>query len=148
MFARPTTPLLLSLLASVCAISACTVGPDYAGAPQVAPDAAHASNFVRTPAAGMVSTRAPSQWWLSLNDPQLNALIDAALAHNPDVHAAQARLREARAQLQHQKANGMPNASFDAAALRMREPNLSSLSSLRRLNRFAASTTPRTPANP
>lgn len=129
MFARPITPLLLSLLASVCAISACTVGPDYAGAPQVAPDAAHASNFVRTPAAGMVSTRAPSQWWLSLNDPQLNALIDAALAHNPDVHAAQARLREARAQLQHQTANGMPTASFDAAALRMREPNLSSLSS-------------------
>ncbi|MGX6999382.1 efflux transporter outer membrane subunit [Caballeronia sp. KNU42] len=129
MFPRPTTPLLLTLLASVCAISACTVGPDYAGAPQVAPDAAHASNFVRTPAAGMVSTRAPSQWWLSLNDPQLNALIDAALAHNPDVHAAQARLREARAQLQHQQANGMPTASFDAAALRVREPNLSALSS-------------------
>jgi len=133
MFARPTAPLsltpLLTLLASVCALSACTVGPDYAGAPQVAPDAAHAANFVRTPAAGMVSTRAPSQWWLSLDDPQLNALIDAALAHNPDVHAAQARLREARAQLQHQKANGMPTASFDAAALRMREPNLSSLSS-------------------
>ncbi|SAL60489.1 RND efflux system outer membrane lipoprotein [Caballeronia udeis] len=133
MFARPTAPLsltpLLTLLASVCALSACTVGPDYAGAPQVAPDAAHAANFVRTPAAGMVSTRAPSQWWLALDDPQLNTLIDAALAHNPDVHAAQARLREARAQLQHQKANGMPTASFDAAALRMREPNLSSLSS-------------------
>jgi NodT family efflux transporter outer membrane factor (OMF) lipoprotein len=129
MFDRSVAPFLLTLLASVCALSACTVGPDYAGAPQVAPDAAHASNFVRTPVAGMVSTRAPSQWWLSLNDPQLNTLIDAALAHNPDVHAAQERLREARAQLQHQKANGMPTASFDAAALRMREPNLSSLSS-------------------
>jgi NodT family efflux transporter outer membrane factor (OMF) lipoprotein len=129
MFPRPTAPLFLTLLASACALSACTVGPDYAGAPQVAHDAAHAPNFVRTPAVGMVSTRAPSQWWLSLNDPQLNVLIDAALAHNPDVHAAQARLREARAQLQHQKANGMPTASFDAAALRMREPNLSSLSS-------------------
>ncbi|HEV7835644.1 MAG TPA: efflux transporter outer membrane subunit, partial [Caballeronia sp.] len=129
MFHRPTAPFLLTLLASACALSACTVGPDYAGAPQVAPDAAHASSFVRTPAVGMVSTRAPSQWWLSLDDPQLNTLIDAALAHNPDVHAAQARLREARAQLQHQKANGMPTASFDAAALRVREPNLSSFSS-------------------
>ncbi|MFT4433796.1 efflux transporter outer membrane subunit [Caballeronia sp. 15715] len=128
MFDRPTAPFLLTL-ASVCALSACTVGPDYAGAPQVAPDATHASNFVRTPAAGMVSTRAPSQWWLALDDPQLNTLIDAALADNPDVHAAQARLREARAQLQHQNANGMPTASLDAAALRMREPNLSSLSS-------------------
>jgi NodT family efflux transporter outer membrane factor (OMF) lipoprotein len=133
MSASPTAPLFaplfLTLLASVCALSACTVGPDYAGAPQVAPASAHAPNFVRTPAVGMVSTRAPSQWWLSLNDPQLNALIDAALVHNPDVHAAQARLREARAQLQHQKANGMPTASFDAAALRVREPNVSSLSS-------------------
>jgi NodT family efflux transporter outer membrane factor (OMF) lipoprotein len=128
MFFRSTPPVFLTLLA-VAALSACTVGPDYAGAPQVAPDAAHAAGFVRTPATGMVTTRAPSQWWLALNDPQLNALIDAALAHNPDVHAAQARLREARAQLQHSKANGMPTASFDAAALRTRSPDLSSLSS-------------------
>jgi NodT family efflux transporter outer membrane factor (OMF) lipoprotein len=129
MFSRPSAPLFLTLLASVCAISACTVGPDYAGAPQVAPDAAHAANFVRAPAVGIVSTRAPSQWWLALNDPQLNALIDAALAHNPDIHAAQARLRESRAQLQNQKANGMPKGSVDAAALRLRQPNLSALSS-------------------
>jgi NodT family efflux transporter outer membrane factor (OMF) lipoprotein len=117
---------MLTLLASVCALSACTVGPDYPGAPVVAPDAAHAAAFVRTPAAGasVVSTRAPNQWWLTLDDPQLNALIDAALAHNPDLHAAQARLRESRAQLQQQKANELPKASVDAAALRMREPNL------------------------
>jgi NodT family efflux transporter outer membrane factor (OMF) lipoprotein len=129
MFSRPSAPLFLTLLAFVCAISACTVGPDYAGAPQVAPDAARAANFVRAPAVGIVSTRAPSQWWLALNDPQLNTLIDAALAHNPDIHAAQARLRESRAQLQNQKANGMPKGSVDAAALRLRQPNLSALSS-------------------
>jgi NodT family efflux transporter outer membrane factor (OMF) lipoprotein len=129
MFSRPVSPLLFALLACVCALPACTVGPDYAGAPNVAPDAARAANFVRTPATGMVSTRAPSQWWLALNDPQLNTLIDAALAHNPDLHAAQARLREARAQLQHQRANGMPTASLDAAALRARQPDLSSLGS-------------------
>ena len=129
MFSRPSAPLFLTLLAAVCAIPACTVGPDYAGAPQVAPDAASAANFVRAPAVGVVSTRAPSQWWLALNDPQLNTLIDAALAHNPDIHAAQARLRESRAQLQHEKANGMPKGTVDAAALRMRQPNLSALSS-------------------
>ncbi|MDN7181484.1 efflux transporter outer membrane subunit [Caballeronia sp. SEWSISQ10-4 2] len=129
MFSRPFAPLFLTLLAAVCAISACTVGPDYAGAPQVAPDAARAANFVRVPAVGIVSTRAPNQWWLALNDPQLNTLIDAALAHNPDIHAAQARLRESRAQLQHEKANGMPKGTVDAAALRMRQPNLSALSS-------------------
>lgn len=129
MFSRPSAPLFLTLLASVCAISACTVGPDYAGAPQVAPDAARAANFVRAASVGVVSTRAPSQWWLALNDPQLNTLIDAALVHNPDIHAAQARLRESRAQLQNQQANGMPKGSVDAAALRLRQPNLSALSS-------------------
>jgi len=129
MFSRPSAPLFLTLLASVCAISACTVGPDYAGAPQVAPDAARAANFVRAASVGVVSTRAPSQWWLALNDSQLNTLIDAALVHNPDIHAAQARLRESRAQLQNQQANGMPKGSVDAAALRLRQPNLSALSS-------------------
>jgi NodT family efflux transporter outer membrane factor (OMF) lipoprotein len=129
MFSRPSAPLFLTLLASVCAISACTVGPDYAGAPQVAPDAARAANFVRAASVGVVSTRAPSQWWLALNDPQVNLLSDAALVHNPDIHAAQARLRESRAQLQNQQANGMPKGSVDAAALRLRQPNLSALSS-------------------
>jgi NodT family efflux transporter outer membrane factor (OMF) lipoprotein len=126
MFSRSSSPLLL---ACVCALSACTVGPDYGGAPQIAPDAAHAASFVRAPVSGVVSTRAPSQWWLVLDDAQLNALIDAALAHNPDLHAAEARLREARAQLQQQKADAMPTASFDAAALRARSPDLSSLGS-------------------
>jgi NodT family efflux transporter outer membrane factor (OMF) lipoprotein len=151
MSARPSLSLIPALLASVCVLSACTVGPDYAGAPEVAADATHASTFVRTPPASkktarhagentgknggppdggsIVPTHAPSQWWLSLDDPQLNALIDAAFAHNPDLHAAQARLREARAQLQQQKADGMPKASFDAAALRTRSPDLSSFGS-------------------
>jgi NodT family efflux transporter outer membrane factor (OMF) lipoprotein len=133
MSVRPSLSLIPAriptLLACACVLSACTVGPDYAGAPEVATDATHASTFVRTPAAAhaggtIVSTPAPSQWWLALDDPQLNALIDAAFAHNPDLHAAQARLREARAQLQQQQANGMPKASFDAAALRTRSPNL------------------------
>jgi NodT family efflux transporter outer membrane factor (OMF) lipoprotein len=139
MFSRLCS-LSLPLLACVCAVSGCTLGPDYHGAPAVAPEAAHAATFVRAPAAGIAPTRAPSQWWLALDDPQLNALIDSALAHNPDLQAAQARLREARAQLQQQKANGMPTASFDAAALRMRSPNLSSLGSLQGNSGNASST--------
>ncbi|HEY1609854.1 MAG TPA: efflux transporter outer membrane subunit [Paraburkholderia sp.] len=121
-------PLRASALAVLCALAACTVGPNYRGAPSVAPDATHAASFVRTPATGIVSTPAPAQWWLALNDPQLNALIDAAFAHNPDLHAAQARLREARSQLQQQRANQAPKVSGAAAAVRMREPDLSALS--------------------
>jgi NodT family efflux transporter outer membrane factor (OMF) lipoprotein len=126
MLIRPPRPLIVTLALMACAytLSGCTVGPNYAGAPQVAPDAVAARDFVRTPVTGIVLTHAPNQWWLALDDAQLNALIDAAFAHNPNLHAAQARLREARAQLQVQKADGMPKASVDAAALRTREPNL------------------------
>lgn len=129
MFTRPSS-LFLTLPFALTALSACTVGPDYAGAPSVAPAAVHASNFVRTPASGVATSSAPqpSQWWRAFNDPQLNELVDAALASNPNLHVAQAKLREARAQLQHQKANGMPTASADIAALRARQPDLGTAS--------------------
>ncbi|WP_206958000.1 efflux transporter outer membrane subunit [Trinickia acidisoli] len=115
---------------ALCTLSACTVGPDYHGAPPVAADAMKAPTFVRAPSAGVLATApAASAWWRALGDPQLDALVDAALAHNPDVHVAQARLREARAQLMGQRANELPKASADAAAVRMRSPDLSALSS-------------------
>ena len=37
------------------------------------------------------------RWWLAFNDPELTALIDQALIHNPDARTAAARLTEARA---------------------------------------------------
>ena len=107
------------------ALPGCTVGPDYHGAPQVT----HANAFVRAPADAVSPDHAPNRWWESLGDPQLNALIDAALQNNQDLHAAQARLRESRAQLQQQRAADMPTVSADAAAVRMRDPGLSSLQS-------------------
>ncbi|WP_120296410.1 efflux transporter outer membrane subunit [Paraburkholderia sp. BL23I1N1] len=119
----------LAAAALLSALSGCTVGPDYHGAPPVARDAQSSATFVRAPASGTTSTPAPNQWWLALNDPQLNDLIAAALAHSPDVHIAQARLRESRSQLQTQRANALPKVSGDAAALRMRSPDPSSLSS-------------------
>ncbi|MFC3651000.1 efflux transporter outer membrane subunit [Dyella humi] len=117
--------LLAVLISTLTALSGCTVGPDYHGAPQVT----HANAFVRAPVTGVTTTHAPSQWWTTLGDPKLDALVDAALAHNSDLHAAQARLRESRAQLQQQRAKELPTASADAAALRMREPNVSILQS-------------------
>jgi NodT family efflux transporter outer membrane factor (OMF) lipoprotein len=127
---RDARIVCMALLTAVAGLSGCTVGPDYHGAPDVAHEATQASAFVRAPATGITTVgHAPSHWWESLNDPTLNALIDAALKNNPDLHAAQARLRQSRAQLQQQRAAEMPKVSADAAVLRMREPNLSSLQS-------------------
>lgn len=38
-----------------------------------------------------------SQWWLAFGDPQLNGLIDQAIAGNPNLQIAQARLARAQA---------------------------------------------------
>ena len=126
---RAPRALLVVLLASITALSGCTVGPNYRGAPDVPTGAAHGNAFVRTPAAGVAAAPAPSQWWTTLNDPQLNALIDAALAHNQNLQAAQARLRQSREQLQQQRTKALPSVSIDAAAVRTREPDLSVLQS-------------------
>lgn len=119
--------LFFALLGSLTVLPGCTVGPDYRGAPDVAGKALHANAFVRAPSTGTASAHAPSQWWNTLGDAQLTALIEEALAHNQDLQAAQARLRESRAQLQQQRAEALPTVSADAAALRMREPNVSGL---------------------
>jgi NodT family efflux transporter outer membrane factor (OMF) lipoprotein len=118
--------LVISIAIATLSLAACTVGPDYHGAPDIASDAVKSGTFVRTPAQGVTAARAPAQWWLALNDAQLDTLIDAALAHNPDVKIAQARLVEARSQLRGQQANALPKTSASAAMLRMRSPDTSS----------------------
>lgn len=119
--------LLMLLLAGASALAGCAVGPDYPGAPDAAPDAARQPAFVRAPRDAVATGHAASLWWLALDDPQLNQLIEAALAHNPDVHAAQARLRASRAQLQQASANGMPTVGALGAAVRTRSPDTSAL---------------------
>ena len=114
-------------MAATTLLAGCTVGPNYRGAPDVASGALHAGRFVRAPAGIVTPGPSPSRWWEALDDPQLNALIDTALKNNPDLHAAQARLRQSRAQLQQQRAAETPTVAGDAAALRMRNPGLSSL---------------------
>ncbi|MEO6716814.1 MAG: efflux transporter outer membrane subunit [Novosphingobium sp.] len=71
------------------ALAGCTVGPEYAR-PKVggsegqwlAPVSAQAVN---------------PEWWKTLNDAELDALVAEALAHNLDLRIAEARLQEARA---------------------------------------------------
>ncbi len=119
---KPSRPLL-PLVFSLSLLAGCAVGPDYHGAPDAAPKTGQAHAFVRQPAAGVSPAAAPAQWWRTLNDAQLTALIEAALAHNPDVHAAQARLRQSRAQLRQQEAKQLPTSSATVAALRTSMPD-------------------------
>ena len=85
----------LALLTLIIAAVGCTVGPDYRPLnTAVAPAWLEARN------GGFDSQSIDlSRWWTEFNDPILNSLVDRALKANLDLAVAQARIREARAQL-------------------------------------------------
>jgi len=60
------------------------------------PDARLPAAF-EAPTGGGLPAEALDTWWTAFNDPELNTLIDQALAASPDARSATARLREARA---------------------------------------------------
>ncbi|MEW6131929.1 MAG: efflux transporter outer membrane subunit [Pseudomonadota bacterium] len=103
--------LLPCSLLSGCAM----VGPDYQSfipfLPQGWSQAEAGKEIVRSEAASDIS-----QWWRSLNDPLLSALVEEALQASPDMRSAQARLREARARRTVAEAGLFPgvDASLDA----------------------------------
>lgn len=66
------------------------------------------------PAAGL------GQWWQDIDDPVLQMLVSAALADSPDLAAAEARLRAARAQWQAAGADLMPDVGASAQGSRSR----------------------------
>ncbi|RPF72764.1 efflux transporter outer membrane subunit [Aurantiacibacter spongiae] len=106
------------------ALAACTVGPDYAGPPSVASATGENTAFVR--AGPGLEDAAPqlAAWWESLDDPALNELEEQALAANPDLAVARARVAEARGALAGIDAEAYPSASAIATAAHIRVPGL------------------------
>jgi NodT family efflux transporter outer membrane factor (OMF) lipoprotein len=99
------------------ALTGCAVGPDYRPPQTVTPDQWH-----ELPATGVrvESPDAPSlaAWWTTLNDPQLNELIERALAENKSVKQAYARVVQARAQRAISGAGLWPSLSGSTSASR------------------------------
>ncbi|MGY2372986.1 efflux transporter outer membrane subunit [Pseudomonas sp. SDO524_S393] len=115
----------LPLLLSVGLLTACTVGPDYHGAPDVAPKTLAAGHLPHADSA--VGTPAVAQWWHALGDKQLDALVSQALQNSPDIATAQARVKQSRASLSGARADAMPKVTGDAALLKLRSPDTSAL---------------------
>lgn len=84
------------LLASVAVLAGCTtVGPDYAGPPEMAlNDAAWTQQSGEGLQPGYQDI---SRWWTVLDDPVLNALIEQAAAGTPNLRAALSRIDQAGA---------------------------------------------------
>jgi NodT family efflux transporter outer membrane factor (OMF) lipoprotein len=118
--------LTIGVAASV--LAGCAVGPDFkrpaaptatryvAGEPPVATSA--------TDAPGGAAQRfvadldIPGQWWTLFQSPELNALIERALAHNPTLEAAQAALRQANETVAAERGVFWPSVSASYSATR------------------------------
>ncbi len=106
-------------------ISACTVGPDH-----VRPTLEVSDHFVRAKAIDVTSTNvaAPAlalqenaEFWQSLGDPQLSALIEQTLLANHDLRIAMSHYDAANALLREAKFDQLPTvtASADASHSRL-----------------------------
>lgn len=72
---------------------------------------------------GLVDASAPTvdaQWWRALGDRQLDRVLAEALAGNPTLDAAAARVRQAQAALASRRAENGPNVAFDANGMEQR----------------------------
>ncbi len=69
------------------------------------------------------STWPAADWWHALGDPQLDALIDEAMQGNPDLTAADARLRKAMASAVAADAARKPNISGSASVQAIHVPS-------------------------
>jgi NodT family efflux transporter outer membrane factor (OMF) lipoprotein len=113
----------LAVAAMAAELSACMVGPDYQGPPTMAPTALETGRFHRADAAPVAADPPPARWWLALNDAELTRLIEQAFADSPNLKAAAAKVRNARAMLREQGAKLLPSGGASAAALSIKPPS-------------------------
>src|ERR1700723_2593368 len=87
-------PLLAPATLLAVLLGGCAVGPNYHPPQLPLPD-----HYAAAPAAPQAPAPSPVElaaWWHSLQDPELDSLIDRAIAANPDVQIALDRLQAAR----------------------------------------------------
>lgn len=100
----------LLIAASIAPLAACATVPNVGPKPVIAEPPAVAS------LAGTQGAWPADRWWQGFQDPQLDALIEAALTDSPDLRAAAARVRAAEALAQQAGAALLPSASVEASA--------------------------------
>lgn len=107
-FPMPARALASSAAATcVLLLCGCAVGPNYK---TVTPAQILPAHFAPGPAAS-ASAAVAGDWWKGFGDPGLDALVAVALRNNPDLAAAQANIREARAALAEVSGTSAPQLS-------------------------------------
>jgi NodT family efflux transporter outer membrane factor (OMF) lipoprotein len=126
-FLKTWRPVVLVTAITACC-AGCAVGPDYKR-----PDVATPTEFTRQPLPATLGndTGHPQQlvssqaialtWWQVFGSNALNDRVQRALAHNPDLQAAQAALRAAQENVAAQRATFFPSAQVSYSPSRQRD---------------------------
>src|SRR5258708_33316937 len=99
--------------AFVVLLAGCTAGPNYRPPATSVP-----ARFAEAQPGKALSDVALGGWWKAFGDPELDALINRAVAQNLDIQAAAARIREARAREIVAGAAAQPRVDTQASATR------------------------------
>lgn len=125
-------PVGAALSASIL-LAGCAVGPDF-----TKPSPPHVIDYSANPIATTTETaninggqaqrfvsggEIPSDWWTLFHSPQLNALIEQALANNSDLEAAQAALASAHESTRAQRGAYFPTVTAGYSASREQDPS-------------------------
>ncbi len=108
---------LTSVLLLAGVVSGCSMAPTYQR-----PDAPIATAYASTDTAGSARAAFDTGWRDYFTDPQLQALIGAALANNRDLRSAALRIDEARAQYNISSADRLPTVNASLSGTRARVP--------------------------
>jgi NodT family efflux transporter outer membrane factor (OMF) lipoprotein len=122
-------PTLLAVCAAL--LGGCVAGPDYRKPVLDMPAAWKVEAPWRESRPDDAAPKGP--WWQRFGDPQLDALAQQALANNPTLMLANARLTQARATLAATSASVLPQIGFGARASRQK------ISANRPLSNYASS---------
>jgi NodT family efflux transporter outer membrane factor (OMF) lipoprotein len=109
--------IVIALMAAT-ALAACAHVPDLGARPEPKPASAYASqqSFQAAP------VQWPSErWWTVYGDPQLDKLVDEALASSPTLSQAEARVRKSDAQVEQAMGVRRPQLNANATAAEVKQ---------------------------
>ncbi|HMO29923.1 efflux transporter outer membrane subunit [Enterovirga sp.] len=105
------------------ALGGCTLGPDFSP-PPAPPTSGYTPEALGHPQGARqrfaVGRDVPGRWWRLYGSRDLNLLVEACLAANPSIEAAQATLRGAREAVEAQRATLFPQIGLGGQATRQR----------------------------
>ena len=109
-------------LAAALLLAGCATAPPEATAPVETP-ARFKEAGVQWTTAAPAEAQNRGSWWKAFGDPVLDGLVERAAVHNTDIHAAAARLAQARALVRSAQADRLPQVGIGGGANRQAGAN-------------------------